>query len=1113
MTRTFVACIAGMAFSLGTIQAQTSSTDSSLPKLQDSERASSQPVSATAGAKPEARDASVGGVTILRHSGRPAPRVATDDFYKAKGNGQSNSSRSVRAIGGAMIPPSTSPAAEGRAPVAGTLGVFTPLPARPTNQRESAASNTGPATSFRTTGSNALLPPPAATGAAQQDSVVDGIPDAVTINSRMEQIKGIPEIDDESRSSQLKAYSEALEALVAASQLSSKSVQFQQELESLPDRVAELKTALEQVADADEPQISKGMPLPEVDQILADYEARLTETQAERQKAAKLINEQERRLRAIPGLVDQTKQELTADTALINGDGTDGGTSLSEAAIVRLRARGRMLESRLEAMAVEQQLLKAGSELASLRRELAEKRENVAEKTTKLWRAAVADYRQSEADRKAREARELLASAHPALLEAAERNAKLAEERTQLTRKLEKLAKQQTFVDESIDTTNTAFEDVKTKYDVAGETTALGYLMRSYRQQLPDSESLREQQAASESEMSEVQLQLLLLKDERDALPAFEEQLDRLHSELLGEIPSDQRRVFDETVTSIRSDRREYLQALISDYENQVASLSNYNFAAGRLLESRDSFAEFIGEHVLWIRSAAPLTSRQELAGATGAIAYLLSPANFVNLVRQTGATSKTRPFEAAALLLAFAVALAYGRRFRKQLIESARLSSAQDSLRTALRAVGFSLIAASVWPLLIGMVAWRIGGFDNPTPWSAEFASALKSVAVLLLTAGVIRQLCREHGVGELIFGWSQRVTSAIRKSIASAVLLGCPLAFGVNFLAAHGDKVWIDSLGRTLFIGGMVLLSFIAHRVLHPRDGIFGTAEIGYLSTPIRRLPRIVYLFGLACPVALGVLAAAGYFFTAEHLSERLVQTLWLVTGIAIGVSLVRRWLAVIAEELDRRLHRRTEEEQLSGGAANSENPGTVETISLGDAATSQEQSAVDSDGASPHVTFTPLAASKTDTGETYSVMIRSQLSRLVNMAATVLLVVGCWSIWSSVLPALGVLDHIELGMTTVVAEKTVTAPDGSVSVKEVTEQQAVTLRHLLIGIGLVVITCIAARNLPGLLEAVLFDRLPLDAGGRYAATTLSRYGVTTVGWIWALSTVGVTWGVSFR
>lgn len=1115
MTRTFFLCLlslCALSLNYGQVEAQTSTrlTDARQPTAEASELGEPGPIPELSKVNPAVRTSSAGGVTILRHSSRPDPRVATDRPYRGS---LPKAARAVRGAGGRAA---LSAASSVSSPPPGSVGTFTPVPGEAANQQDSpnASGNTTTVSYVNAApgapGNGPLTLPAAAPAVSSVpvESLDNGIPDAAAITSRMEQIKGQPGLDDESRTTQLKAYSDALEAMTTADQLSAKTVQLLQDIETVPVRAAEMKASLDKETVAEVPEIIHGTPLAEVDQILADYEAHLTEIQAERQKAVQAVSDQERRIRSIPALIDQAKQEITDDLAKLNGEGTAAGTILSEAATIRLRARGKMLECRLESLVAEQQSLKAGSELVSLKRELAEKREKVAEKTTKLWRAAVADYRQSEADRKAQEARQLLTSAHPALLEAAERNAELAEERTQLTRKLEKLTIRKTLVDEAIDSTNAAFDDVRTKYDAAGETTALGYLMRNYRSELPDAAELRKQQRDSEAEMSEVQMKLLLLKDERDTLPAFEEQLDRLHSDLKGEILIEQRQTFDETVATIRADRREYLQALITDYESQVVSLGNYNFAAGRLLESRDSFDAFIGEHVLWIRSAAPLTNRQEMAGATDAIAYLLSPANLISLVSQMTATAKARPFEAMVVLIIFAVALAYGRRFRKQLIESARLSSSQDSVVTALRAVGFSILAASVWPLLIALAASRINHLDNPTTWSTEFASALNSVAVLLLTGGIIRQLCREQGVGELIFGWKRRITSVIRKSIASAVVIGCPLAFGVNFLESHGDKVWIDSLGRTLFIGGMVLLSCIAHRVLHPREGILRSVDNRYPPTPTGKLPKAVYLFGLACPLALGVLAAAGYFFTAEHLAERLIQTLWLAIATAIGISLARRWLDVIAQELDKRLHnRRVEESHLTDGANNSEEPNAVASAISPSMSGDQEPS--DPDSSSHHVTITPLSAETADDAESHSAVIRKQLGRLVNMTATVLLVLGCWSIWNSVLPALGILDRVEFGTTTVVAEKSVTGPDGTISVEEISEQKPITLRHLLISLGLIVVTCIAARNLPGLLEAVLFDRLPLDSGGRYAATTLSRYVLTSVGWVWALSTIGVTWG----
>tara|TARA_R110002072_G_scaffold284587_1_gene449038 strand:- start:74946 stop:78509 length:3564 start_codon:yes stop_codon:yes gene_type:complete len=942
-----------------------------------------------------------------------------------------------------------------------------------------------------------------------------GMLDPAAIKSRMEQTAQTPALDEETRAAQLKAYGEALEALTAASQFAPKAAQFRQELEALPSSIADLKIAIENVPDSAKPSITANTPVPEVEQLLAEYESRLEEIQNERQLAVQAVTESERRLRTLPGLIDQTRQEFAATGT--ENQGVEGGNGVppGEAADIRQQARKKMLGARLESLNAELQLLTANSELVSLRRELAEKREKTAEKTVNAWREAVSTYRQSEADREARKARDMLASAHPALLKAAERNAALAEERTSLTRQLQKYATLQVSVDGMLDETQAAFEDVKAKYEAAGETTALGYLMRSYRSQLPDPQSLRQQQRESESAMSEIQLKLLLLKDERDALPLFEENLAKISDELRATTPAGQHVVLQESVTAIRSDRREYLQTLIKDYESHLAGLSNYNFAAGRLLDSRETFAAFIGEHVLWIRSAAPLTSSQELAGATSAVAYLLSPEQLVNLGSQFVATAERRPYEATLLLLLFVAVLVYGRKIRKQLTQLAELSSAQESLQTALRAVGCTLLAASVWPLLVALAAWRLDRLESPTEWSTEFASALGSVAVLLLTAAVIRQLCRDQGVGEVIFGWQPRVTRVIRRSINSAVLLGCPLAFGVKFLETHRDKVWIDSLGRTLFIGGMLLLAWIAHHMLHPRNGVFGISDDRQPKNRSQKLPRLTYGFGLLCPIALGCLAAAGYFFTAEHLAERMMQTLWLGTAIAICVSLGRRWLAVIAEGLERRLHRRKAHELASGAAANSEEPAAVEAVS--DAAVSHEAAALEIAGQSSapsrtpaNVTLTPLnTPTTTDNEESHAELIRRQLGRLVNMTATVVLLLGCWSIWSSVLPALGILDRVEFGSSTVVVQKTVTTPEGVTSLVDSEERRPVTLRHAILCIGLIVVTCIAARNLPGLLEALLFQKLPLDSGGRYAATTLSRYAVTTVGWMWALSTIGVTWG----
>ncbi len=51
-------------------------------------------------------------------------------------------------------------------------------------------------------------------------------------------------------------------------------------------------------------------------------------------------------------------------------------------------------------------------------------------------------------------------------------------------------------------------------------------------------------------------------------------------------------------------------------------------------------------------------------------------------------------------------------------------------------------------------------------------------------------------------------------------------------------------------------------------------------------------------------------------------------------------------------------------------------------------------------------------------------------------------------------------------------------------------------MIGLIILVITLMSAKNLPGVLEITLLHRLPLDPGARYAITALSQYTIAGIG-----------------
>ena len=109
-----------------------------------------------------------------------------------------------------------------------------------------------------------------------------------------------------------------------------------------------------------------------------------------------------------------------------------------------------------------------------------------------------------------------------------------------------------------------------------------------------------------------------------------------------------------------------------------------------------------------------------------------------------------------------------------------------------------------------------------------------------------------------------------------------------------------------------------------------------------------------------------------------------------------------------------------------------------------------------------------------------------------------IGTWLIWSDLLPALGFLNNTELPF------------QASRIVDGVARDVPLTLGDLVVGLIIVLITVLAAKNLPGILEITLLQRLPLDAGARYAITALSQYLIAGIGIFTAFSNIGLKWSV---
>ena len=124
-----------------------------------------------------------------------------------------------------------------------------------------------------------------------------------------------------------------------------------------------------------------------------------------------------------------------------------------------------------------------------------------------------------------------------------------------------------------------------------------------------------------------------------------------------------------------------------------------------------------------------------------------------------------------------------------------------------------------------------------------------------------------------------------------------------------------------------------------------------------------------------------------------------------------------------------------------------------------------------------------------------ISGQTQSFLRTVMFILVAIGLWAIWEPVFPAFAILQEVQLWSYSGI-------------VNGVTTQIPINLANLVMATVVVVFTIIASKNLPGLLEISILNRLPMDAGARHAFTTLCRYAITAIGFLLAFNTIGFRW-----
>jgi potassium efflux system protein len=301
------------------------------------------------------------------------------------------------------------------------------------------------------------------------------------------------------------------------------------------------------------------------------------------------------------------------------------------------------------------------------------------------------------------------------------------------------------------------------------------------------------------------------------------------------------------------------------------------------------------------------------------------------------------------------------------------------------------------------------------------------------------------------------------------------------VALLQHHYGSPHDSSLGRVAFIAGLVCLALFAVRALRPIDPTARNPLVQQRARLVQRFHAYWYPVAVAIPLVLASIAAWGYYYTALQLTWRLQATIWLLLGLLTAHAFLLRCVLVGRRRLAIQ-HARQLREQAHAHV-------------------------VQMQGHPPESLETHPVAETDDNSQIDLTAIDTQNRRLVRTGCTAALLIGSWLIWVDVLPALKFLDEWRLWQSSETVVQT-TGGDGQAAATAALGPRWITVGDLACAVVIVVLTVVASRNLPGLLEIACLRRLPLDAGGRYAITSVSRYVITVVGLVAGCRCIGIGW-----
>ncbi|MCP3868584.1 MAG: mechanosensitive ion channel [Gammaproteobacteria bacterium] len=895
------------------------------------------------------------------------------------------------------------------------------------------------------------------------------IPDIAQLEAKIKELSAIAEPDTES-ARELEFYQSALTHLKASQRDEAAVERYKQTIDEAADQKANLDIALRKALDAGREY------LPVVDDLnLVQLERKLDQARANRKLAENKLAELQARIsneRLRPGQITEAVANIELrlqeiDKELEALELADQELSGLEARFVALLVRQQALRSNMNRLEMERLSYSPRNENLKAQIELRQQEFKQSGAQVQYLQELLTSQRTEEArealelaERAARESR----GKHPLIQTAAEEITDLSEKLDRLTVRLEQAVADKQQRSGELQRMTRNLEIAKKQLDVIRLDESIGKLLRSERKRLPDLNLLEDETEQARDLLAEVHLEQFRVEDDRLLM------LDRIEGkweepiEKPGDLDDRTWQLLRQELDTLNQNRFSLLEQLLAAYARYEQVLSDTESVRAQLMFKVEEYGELLDRSMIWIPSSKRLDL--EVAGEV-VIEFIsvLATENWGQIFRGDFSRFTERPLAMGVLVFLLTCLFAFRGRMRLalEMMVSDIGDVTLDRFSLTLEALLLTVFLAIPWVFMLLALGWMFRA--EPSPIGDILSPLLTHAGYLLGLIQLSRYLFITNGLAEVHFSWNRDANALFRRHLRWFMGFTVIMMTLLGSVMVEGSLDFRDSLGRLVLMSWFLGLWWLAHLFLNPWTGAEARRKKGENITFSWR--SVAYLVVMGLMLFLTVLQFEGYVYTVDRLLVRIGQSVYTAMLVLVLFHLARRWMLVAGRRL--RYARTLEKRQAE-----------LDARAAREAAGAAGESVLE------------IA----DMGEMDLSEIGEQTSRLMSVVSVLLLFVALGFLWLDLTPAIIHLDEVVLW-------------EHMVDSGGIKESIPVSVWDLGTNLLVIILTLVAARNLPGLLEISLMQPLDLDPGARYTISKISSYVVYALGTWLALTTLGLRWG----